>query len=113
MAPFVRPTHLLAWMRLWCERPGMYLVGTPDFLSINVSYLFMCIFAYDCAREDLGHPPEHPAFREWVFAKRPDLRHHPHWYGAALLPELDNDHARVIARIGQWVEQYSAEQGLP
>ncbi|RKH97755.1 hypothetical protein [Corallococcus sp. AB038B] len=113
MGSIPRPTHLLAWMRLWCERPRMFLVGAPDYQSINVSYLRMCIFAYDWAREDLGHPPEHSAFREWVFAQRPDLRNHPLWYGEALLPELDHDHERVIARIAQWVDQYSAEQGLP
>ncbi|MCY1040756.1 hypothetical protein OV208_05420 [Corallococcus sp. bb12-1] len=112
MGTFPRPTHLLAWMRLWCARPGMYLVGAPDFQTVNVSYLRIWIMGYDLAREDLGQPSEHEGFREWLFARRPELRHHPFWYGEALLPELGNDHGRVIALIAQWVEQYASERGL-
>jgi hypothetical protein len=112
MGTFPRPTHLLGWMRVWCARPGMFLVGSPDRQTVHVSYLLSLIFAYDLGREDLGHPPEHPAFLEWVFARRPDLRAHPFWYGTALLPELGDDHPRVIAHIARWVDEYSAEKNL-
>jgi hypothetical protein len=112
MGTLARFTHLLGWMRIWCAHPWVYLVGAPDYQMPNVSYLSSRIFAYDQAREDLGHPSEHSAFLEWVFAKRPALRNHPLWYGGALLPEYGDDHERVIALIGQWVDEYSAEKKL-
>lgn len=106
MGTLPRPKNLLGWMRLWCERPGMFLVGAPDFQQVNVSILRTWIHGYDLALEDQGQPPQHRPFLDWLHARRPDLKNHPLWYGEALLPVLGNDHLRVVAQILEWVGEY-------
>jgi hypothetical protein len=114
MASIPDPKNLLGWIRLWCERPGMFLVGAPDYRKVNVSILRTWIYGYDLALHDLGHASQHRPFLTWLHERRPDLKHHPLWYGEALLQEAgDDDHERVIATILKWVEEFEASGAVP
>ncbi len=84
----------------------MFLVGAPDFTSVNVSILGAWIHGYDLALEDVGRDSEHEHFVSWLHARRPDLQNHPLWYGEALLPSMGNDHERVVAQILEWVHEF-------
>ncbi len=111
MSSVDRPKNLLQWMREWCIRPRVYLVGEPDHQTVNVSYLRALITAYDSALVDAGHPSLHDVFRQWLFERRPELREKSKWFGEARLPEYDGDHATVVAQILDWVEEFLAGPG--
>jgi hypothetical protein len=102
------PKNLVGWILKMCERPGMYLVGSPDYRKVNVSYLLLMMAGYECALMDAGLPTQAGPFREWIFERRPDLRRNSLWYGQALLPEMGGDDLRVLAQIREWAEEFES-----
>lgn len=100
------PTTLVGWIRKICLRPGMYLVGAPDHVTVNVSYLFAFINGYNTALHSRGLPSEYVPFRAWIYERRPELAHNSDWFGGVLLRELGGDHLRVLAQIDAWAEEF-------
>src|SRR5258705_4040193 len=96
-------------MRIWCERPGMFLVGAPDFRTINLSMLRSYIDGYETALRDFGLPSQHKPFLDWLNYHRPEFKQGTFWYREARLQKkLVTSHQEAIAQILTWLDEYES-----
>jgi len=106
----MRP-HIVACIAEWCRRPRMYLVGLPDYNTINVSYIRAMLDGFRLGA--MGTPAEDELrdFVDWVEKKLPGAES-CQWFGEVLVHRFDGNHERAAEQILEWAEEYLEEHGM-